>query len=74
MSFYCECCVFSRRDLCVGLMTRSESPSDCGASECDREVSIMKRPWPTRGAVAPWKKKIDIFYLVLCICWLFINI
>jgi hypothetical protein len=30
------------------------SPSECGVSnECDREFSIMKRPWPT-GVVAPW--------------------
>jgi hypothetical protein len=21
----------------------------CGVSECDREASIIKRPWPTRG-------------------------
>jgi hypothetical protein len=24
------------------------SPTDCGVSECDREASIMRRPWPTR--------------------------
>jgi hypothetical protein len=29
------------------------SPTECGVSECDREVSIMRRPLPTRGAVAP---------------------
>ena len=29
------------------------SPTECGVSECDRESSIMRRPWPT-GAVAPW--------------------
>jgi hypothetical protein len=29
------------------------SPTDCGVSECDREASIMRRPWDTR-AVAPW--------------------
>ena len=28
------------------------SHSDCGLSECDREVSTLKRPWSTR-AVAP---------------------
>jgi hypothetical protein len=22
---------------------------ECGVSECDREASIMRRPWPTRG-------------------------
>jgi len=25
------------------------SPKECGVSECDREVSKMRRPWPTRG-------------------------
>jgi len=25
-----------------------------GLSECDGEVSIMRRTWPTGGAVAPW--------------------
>jgi hypothetical protein len=25
------------------------SPTECGVSECDREASIMGRPWPTRG-------------------------
>jgi hypothetical protein len=24
-------------------------PTDCGVSECDREASIMMRPWPTGG-------------------------
>jgi hypothetical protein len=26
------------------------SPTECGVSECDREASIMKKPWPTRGS------------------------
>jgi hypothetical protein len=25
------------------------SPTDCGVSECDREASIMRGPWPTGG-------------------------
>jgi len=29
------------------------SPTDCGVSECDREASTMRRPWPTL-AVEPW--------------------
>jgi len=28
------------------------SPTECGVSECDRKVSIMRRPWPTRGCCA----------------------
>jgi hypothetical protein len=25
------------------------SSMECGVSECDREASIMRRPWPTTG-------------------------
>jgi len=25
------------------------SPTECGVSECDREASIIRRPWPTGG-------------------------
>jgi hypothetical protein len=41
------------------------SPTQCGVSACDREVSIMRRPWPTGGccgfgrgggAFSPWIK------------------
>ena len=28
------------------------SPTECGVSECDREDSIMRRPWPIRGCCA----------------------
>jgi hypothetical protein len=24
-------------------------PTECGVSECDREASIMRMPWPTTG-------------------------
>ena len=29
-------------------------PTKCGASECDLETSILRRPWPL-GDLAPWK-------------------
>ena len=29
-----------------------KSPTDCGVSECDREASIIRRPWPTGGCCA----------------------
>jgi hypothetical protein len=32
------------------------SPTECGVSECDREASIMRRPWPTRGCCTIKKK------------------
>jgi hypothetical protein len=38
------------------------SPTECGVSECDREASIMGRPWPTRGGGG-----LHIFYFVLFI-------
>jgi len=50
VSVCCECFVLSGRGLCVGLITRlEESYTECGASECDREASIVRRPWPTGG-------------------------
>jgi hypothetical protein len=57
MSVSCECCVLSGRGLCVGLITRPEESYRLWCvSECDRQASIMRRPWPT-GAVAPLQKK-----------------
>ena len=32
-------------------------PTHCGASECDREASIMGRLWPTGGCCAVEQKK-----------------
>jgi len=60
----CECCVLSDRGLCVGVITRPQSPTDCGVSECDRETSIMRRPWPTGGCCAVVKKKYIYIYSV----------
>jgi hypothetical protein len=31
------------------------SPTECGVSECDREVSTVRRPWPVRGCRAMGK-------------------
>jgi len=28
------------------------NPTECGVSECDRETSIRRRPWPTRDCCA----------------------
>jgi hypothetical protein len=33
-----------------------KSPTGCGVSEYDRETSIMRRPWLTRGCLAVRKK------------------
>ena len=43
--------IFVCRGLFVGLITRPEK-SECGVSECDREASIMRMPWSTRGCCA----------------------
>ena len=33
----------------LGWSLVQRSPTECRVSECDREASIMMRPWPTRG-------------------------
>jgi len=42
MSLCCKCCVLSGRGLCVGLITRPGSPTECGVSERDREAPIRR--------------------------------
>ena len=45
-----ECCVLSSRSLCDGPITRPEESCRVWCvSECDSEVSTMRRPWPTGG-------------------------
>ena len=41
----------------MGWSIIQRSPTECGVSECDREVSIMRRPWPTGGLSHHGKKK-----------------
>jgi len=48
MSVSYEYCVLSGRGLCVGLITRPESRSECGVYECDIEALIIRKLWPTR--------------------------
>ena len=62
MSLSCECCVLSGRVLCVGLITRVESPTGCGVSEYNREASL-RWPWPTMGCCSKEKKKYENRYL-----------
>jgi hypothetical protein len=49
MSICCECCVLSGTGQCIGLITHPEECYRCVESECDREASTRRRPWPTRG-------------------------
>ena len=44
ISVSCESCVLSGRCFCVGLITRPGR-----ITECDREASTIRRPWPTGG-------------------------
>ena len=52
MGVCCDGCVLSSRGLCVGLITRPESPTECGVSECYIETSIMRGLSLTRGCSA----------------------
>jgi hypothetical protein len=52
MSVCYECCVWSGRGLCIGQITHPVEFTECGVSECDREASMMRRAWPTRGCCA----------------------
>ena len=66
MSVSCECCVSSGRGLCYGLSPVQRSPTECGVSECDRESSIMRRPWPTEGCCVMTKK---LYYTRTMLCY-----
>ena len=44
---FCVCCQVEVSATSWSLV--QSSPTECGVSECDREISIMRGPWPTRG-------------------------
>ena len=46
MSVSFKCCVSSGRGFYDGPITL---PVECGVSECDREASIMGKPWSMKG-------------------------
>jgi hypothetical protein len=46
------CCVLSEVSP-MGCSLAQRSPTECGVSECDREATIIKKPWLTE-AVPPW--------------------
>ena len=45
------------------------SPTDCGVSEIDREASIIRRLWPTKGSRAIEKKMCPNFCLWFSGLW-----
>jgi hypothetical protein len=47
----------------TGLSLVQGSPTECDVAEFDREASIMRRPWPTRGCCATEKKLLSF---ILC--------
>jgi hypothetical protein len=54
--------VFSGRGLCDGLITRpEESYRLWSVSECDREASTMRRPWPTGGLLCHGMKSNTLY-------------
>jgi hypothetical protein len=50
-----------------GLSLNQRSPTECGVSECDRETSIMRTPWPTMGCCAVGIIIIIIIIIVLIV-------
>jgi len=44
----------------MGRSLFQRSPIDCCVSGCDREASIMKRPWPTKDSCALGKNNADL--------------
>ena len=55
MSISCEGFGFFLEVSASGRSLVHRRPTECGVSECDREASIKRRPWPTRGAFASWR-------------------
>jgi hypothetical protein len=61
LSVSCECCVFSGRSLCVGLINRPGEFYKCGVTDCDRksldnEETLATRDCRTKGQVGSGMK------------------
>ena len=51
------CCLV---EVCTsGWSLVQRSPTECGVSECDREASIMRGPWPHQGLLRHGKTKFN---------------
>jgi hypothetical protein len=46
----------------LGWSPVQSSSTECDVTECDREASIVRRPWLTRGCCAMKKKSPILFY------------
>jgi len=51
------------------------SHTECGVSECDREASILRRPWPTGGCYAMVKRNVIVTagFILVCGCLLSVS-
>jgi hypothetical protein len=59
MSLCCECCVFSGKGLCVGLITGPEESYGLWCVVvCELKTSWMRRAWPNGGCRAKTKKNL----------------
>ena len=67
MSVRYVCCVLSGTGLCDGSISRPQESYRLGVSECDREVSIIQKPWPTRGCRARAGKELTENYGKKCV-------
>ena len=57
LSVCCECCVLSGWCLCDGLITFPEESYRLWCVViCDLDTSWMRRPWPTGGCCANWRR------------------
>ena len=64
--FWQVLCVFRQRFLRRARSLVQRSPTECGASVCDREASLMRSPWPTGGCWAMGVGEGGI-YLIQCL-------
>jgi hypothetical protein len=52
MSVSFECCVLEMEVSATDRSLVQRSPNECGVSECNREASTMRGPWPTTECCA----------------------
>jgi hypothetical protein len=53
-----QCLVCQVEVSATGRSRVQRSPTECGVSECDREPSIMRRPWHTGGCCVMERKNV----------------
>jgi hypothetical protein len=68
----CDCCVLEFSATGRSLVRRS--PTECGASECDRDASTMRRPWHTRCSCTMKKKNSLIHPFLYLVVYAYIKL